>query len=231
MLATVFVFAQRGASDPDTRIQKKVDRMTEQLNLSADQQMQVKELLVTQYENRKAIKGKKGEMTETEKTEKKEVRKAAKAEYDAKLAGILTPEQNATFQEAKKNKKRKGKAKNHKGKRKGKGGASKKSPEERTQNRVAKLTEELSLTETQQVQLTELMASKPQYKMKKGKNKMTEEERATMKAERKASKEAYNAKFEQILTPEQLAIHEANKTAKKEKRQEKKMNKKKANKQ
>lgn len=227
MIAGLFSFAQKNGGDPAAKIQKKVDRMTEQLNLSADQQSQVKELLTAQQQSRKADYKKGSEMTEAEKAAMKAERKAAKAEYDAQLATILTPEQNETYKNLPKEKGKKGMAKS-KGKKeyKGKGhkGTAKKSPEEKVQHKVAKLTEELGLSETQQAQMTELMTSRKEtsWKGEKAGKEMSADEQEARKAERKAAKEAYKTQFEAILTPEQLATYQKNKAAQKEKKEAKK---------
>jgi len=225
MLLTVFTFAQRNGGNHEAKIQKRDDRMTEQLNLSADQQVKVKDLLTAQLETRKSKKEKRKELSETEKEAMKAERKAAKASFDTEMASILTAEQLELYKDMPKKKGRKGAAKkkgNKKAKASRKKGASKKSPEERTQEKVAKLTEELGLSEAQQAKLTELMVnSKPSKKNKTVNKDLSAEEREAMKAERKAAKEAYKTEFEAILTAEQLATYQKMKAERKDKRKAK----------
>ena len=83
VLAAVFAFAQKGKMDPEARIQKKVDRMAEQLNLSAAQQVEVKALLASQPKKKKKDGEKRSDLTEAEQEAKKAERKACeKTEND-----------------------------------------------------------------------------------------------------------------------------------------------------
>ncbi|MFT5168368.1 MAG: hypothetical protein ACI8P3_003611 [Saprospiraceae bacterium] len=85
---------------------------------------------------------------------------------------------------------------------------------------MAKLSEELNLSETQQDQLTALMESQEKSDIKKGKGKKelsaTEEEAMKAKGKGKADKDAYNTRLAEILTTEQLATSQEMKAARKE---------------
>lgn len=221
MVVSVFAFAQRGNGNSEVKMQKTMDRMTEQLDLSADQQAEVKELLTAQQSNRKSL-GKKGaDMTEADKAAHKEARKAQRDDFETKLSAILTPAQQETYKTMSKGKGKKGKGKGNK-----KGGQ--KSAAEKAQKKVAKMTEELNLTPTQQAEMTELMATRPtgNKKDKEAMKAMSEEDRAAMKAAHKAEKEAFGAKMEAILTPEQLATYKEMEAEHKGKKKAKKQDKK-----
>jgi len=210
MFISVFAFAQVKSDAGELRVQKKLDRMTEQLNLSADQQEQVKELLTTQNADHKKMKREaKTTMTPEERAEYKATRKAAKKDFDDQLNAILTPEQQASLKTLEKERKiEKKKMKRAKGK--GKKHDPKKSAEDRAQRRVDRLTNDLNLSETQQAQILELITNRKSVKRKvkpENKKEMTEEERESMRAERKAEKAAYQEKFESILTAEQLEAY------------------------
>jgi Spy/CpxP family protein refolding chaperone len=116
MFISVVAFAQQGSKNTEAHIQKKVDHLTQELNLTADQQTKVKALLTTQQANRKA-KANKGEvMTEEQRAAIKEERKAEKAAFDAEMMNILTAEQQATYKTMGREKKQEGKEPKGKGK-------------------------------------------------------------------------------------------------------------------
>lgn len=220
MFASVFAFAQRGGN-PEERVQRKVDRMTTQLDLTEDQQAKVKALMLKQHEDRIAMKGAAQDMTEEEKAAMKEERKAARTAFEQDLNSILTAEQQEVYTGMKDKRKMK-----TKGKKKEKGKKAKmkqKSPEQKVERKVAKLTEDLNLSPAQQEQMTALMLGRQKVGKpgKKG-SELSTEEREAIKAERKAEKAAYKEKFESILTAEQLATYEKLKEERKEDKKEKK---------
>ena len=223
-LATLVAFAQRGGGDPEVRIQKKMAHLTEKLDLTVDQQAQVKSLLTAQFSNRKAAGEKARDMSEAEREDMKANLKAARADFEAKMSEILTPAQNETYKNLAKVH---GKKAGHRGKAvhntrsefKGKGEGTKKTAAEKTQMRVSKMTEQLGLSESQQQQMTELLANQYQKQKPVGKAmaEMSEAERSALKAKRSSERDAYKAQFEKILTEEQLATYQKLKAERKEK--------------
>jgi Spy/CpxP family protein refolding chaperone len=75
--------------------------MTEDLNLSTEQQKQMTELFNSQKEDRKANGKPMKDMSEEEKVQYKAERKAERAAFDAKVEAILTPEQLVIYQQKK----------------------------------------------------------------------------------------------------------------------------------
>jgi len=226
MFMATFVFAQDKSANLEAKVQKKVDRMTQQLDLSDEQQAEVKDLLMEQQQQRLAIKKSKKDMTEEERAVLKAERKADKKDFNAKLNNILSPEQQAIYKSAKADRKKaqkgkKGKHMKKKQKMKGKG----KSPEQKAERKVSRLTKELNLSADQQEQMMELMLSKSanHKELSDAKKAATsEEEHENLKAKRKELKANYKEKFEAILDAEQLATYKKNKETR---RTQKKMRK------
>lgn len=210
LLTTIFVNAQRGqrgGGNPEARIQKQVDRLTTELDLSTEQQAQLKEIFIEQHQSRKAGGKRMQDLSQEEKEAMKAERKAAKAEMEAKIADVLTPAQLATFQsmakERSKNRRSRGYAK---GKRRG--DKKKATSEERAQNRADRLTEELGLDANQQAAVYNLMLSK-QPSGKRGEWKeLSEEEKELLKENRKKEKAAFEAELAKILTPTQFETYQ-----------------------
>ena len=220
-LVSIFIYAQRGGGDPEARIQKRVDRLTEKLNLSEAQQVKVSNLLTSEHEARVNTGKKRGDLTDAEKEVMKEKRQAAKAEFDGQMAAILTPEQNELYKNLPKGKGKKG------GKRgKGKKVNSKKSSAERSEARLTRLTEQLSLSAEQQVAMKDLMASQKEshQAFRKNQRNSSEIDREAMKVERKAAQATYQAELEKILTPSQMATYKELKAERKEKGKRKSRN-------
>jgi len=171
------------------KLQERVDAYTERLQLTSGQQTQVAALLQAQQENKPA-KGSKKDWTEAEKAEAKAAKKEAKVAFDASMKDILSAEQYTIFQNEQMERKKKGPRK--------KGGQ--KSTEERVQQKVNRLTEQLNLTPTQQTQIeaviTEKQVNKPAYKTAKDKSPAAKEAR-------KAEKAAFDEKMKSILSTEQ----------------------------
>jgi len=185
LVATLVVQAQRGGGNPEARAQKQVERLTEQLNLSADQQTQLYDLFLDRTQNRKANGKRMRDLSQEERDALKADRKAAKADFDNQIGAILTPEQFETFQNLPKGRRGKGKGKGAEGKRggKGKGKANKgerggqgryggrggkakgkgtkadrqkATPTERAQKQTDRLTEQLGLDADQQAAVYDL---------------------------------------------------------------------------
>lgn len=184
----------QGRVSSEEKLQKRVDSYTERLQLTPTQQAQVSALLQAQQANRPE-KGSKKDLSEAERAEMKAAKKAAKAEFDANMKNILSTEQYATFQNERMERKESGPKRNGIKKR---GGL--KSQEEKVQQKVTKLTEELNLTPTQQTQIgtliTEQQANRPDYKTAKDKSPAAKEAR-------KAAKAAFDEKMKGILSAEQ----------------------------
>ena len=210
LLATIFVNAQRGergGGNPEARIQKQVAHLTTELNLSTEQQAQLKEIFIEQHQSRKAGGKRMQDLSQAEKEAMRAERKAIKAEMEAKIATVLTPTQLATFQSmAKERSHKRGPKGGAKGKRRG--GKKKATPEERAQDRADKLTEKLGLNANQQTAVYNLMLSK-QPNVKKGEWKeLSEEEKQLLKENRKKEKAAFEEELAQILTPTQFEAYQ-----------------------
>jgi periplasmic protein CpxP/Spy len=211
MLISVGAFAQKSSKNAAEHIQKKVDHLTQELSLTADQQTKVKELLTAQQANRKPKTNKGEQMTEEQRAAIKEERKAEKAAFDTKMMNILTAEQQATYKNMAREKKQEGKEQKNKGKK----GKSDKADHHKggVAQKVAKMTEDLNLSSEQQKQMTELFNSQKEDRKANGKpmKDMSDEEKEQYKADRKAERAAFDAKVEAILTPEQLVIYQQKK--------------------
>lgn len=206
LLTTIFVNAQRGqrgGGNPEARVEKQVERLTTELDLSTEQQTQLKAIFIEQHQNRKAGGKKMQDLSQAEKEAMKAERKAAKAATDAKIAAVLTPTQLATFQNmAKERKGRRGAKGEAKGKRRG--NKEKVTPEVRAQKRTDKLTEQLGLDANQQTAIYNLFLNQPSKPKKGNRKELSAEEKEVLKADRKENKAAFNAALAQILTPAQL---------------------------
>lgn len=91
-----------GNKSQEERVQKKVDKLTEQLNLTPAQQTQIHQVIAEQQAN-KPTKG------EGKSPAAKAARKEAKAAFNEKMKTILSAEQYATFESLEKSNRRKGK--------------------------------------------------------------------------------------------------------------------------
>lgn len=91
--------------------------------------------------------------------------------------------------------------------------------EQRIHKKVNHLAEALELTTEQQIAVKDVLFEQQENRKAPSKKMrdMSEEERATWKAERKAEKAAVEAKITNILTPEQQVIYEDLKKERKEK--------------
>lgn len=85
---------------PEQRNQNQLKRMTEELNLNADQQVQIGKILAEQSEKREAMKAKREEMKTNQTRPSDEQRAAFKKQREdernamnEKMKSILTPEQ------------------------------------------------------------------------------------------------------------------------------------------
>jgi Spy/CpxP family protein refolding chaperone len=110
LAACMFTFATTAQTERPTEKKERTERhkgkhekgkMMKELNLTKEQQAQLKANHKEMKEKRKALKAQ-DNITVKEMRERKA---ALKAEQDAKMATILTPEQKAKFDEMKKNRK------------------------------------------------------------------------------------------------------------------------------
>ena len=97
----------KGKKDMNASIQKKVNHLSDALELSAEQKSQVTTLLKEQ-QNTRINKAAKKDWTPENRAANKENRKALKADMDAKMKQILTDEQYATFQTLQEGRREKG---------------------------------------------------------------------------------------------------------------------------
>lgn len=88
----------KSKKSPEERAQKRVDSMTEKLNLSEDQQAQIYTLLVEQAAPNGQVPNWK-DLSKEEKEAYRAQRKADKEAYKIALTEILTPAQLATYEE------------------------------------------------------------------------------------------------------------------------------------
>jgi len=211
LMATILVNAQRRGGNPEMRMEKKVAHLTTELNLSTEQQADLKEIFVEQQQSRKAGGKKMRDLEETERAAFRAERKEARAAIDAKIANILTPAQLETFNkleaEKKANRGQRGgtKGDSRRGKGQGKAGNREKAtPEMRAQKRTYKLAETLDLDSNQQTAVYNLfLKQKPRGEKVDWRN-LSKEEKQLLKENRKKDKAAFKAELAQILTPAQL---------------------------
>jgi len=205
----------KGSMSSEEKIQRRVDGMTERLQLTATQQAQVSALLKEQATNRPE-KGARKDFSEAEKAEAKAAKKATKAAFDAQMKDILSPEQYVTFQNEKMDHKKAGKhkkggAKNKEGMEQKKTGTNKKgglkSKEEMVQRKLDKLTEQLQLTPAQQGQVEAVLTVR-QASIQPAKRTAKDKSPAAKEA-RKAEKAAFDDKMKNILSAEQYATFQA----------------------
>src|SRR5690554_7446079 len=94
MFVGVTAFAQeRKMEQKRMSAEDKVERLTKELDLTAEQQAKVKEIYAKKAENKKA-----------KRTEVMTTRKARSEAFDKELRSVLTPEQNKKLNAKKKNK-------------------------------------------------------------------------------------------------------------------------------
>ncbi len=223
----IFVQAQTDESKSDKMAQKRVDRLTEQLDLNAAQQEKIKALVLKQQEERKAQGKKMRELKPEERTELIEKRKAARAAFDKEMKEILNEEQLVIYEKQKAE--HKGKLVKHK--RKGKKGRKGKnanvSTEERVLERTNHLSEQLGLSKEQKMQVYELaLAQAKAVEMDKRRRDLTTEEKAELKERRKVAQKTFEEGIIKLLTAEQLTLFEQKKAQRMEKRKSKKKEKK-----
>jgi len=196
---------QREKLTPEQRNEKKLQKLTSELSLDKKQQDQVKQLLAersTKEEKFKdARKDSKTKPTDAEREAFKKQMETEKAANDAKMKSILTADQYTKWTALKKE------HKDHKGKGDHKDHSDMKSPQERDQAHLQKLTSELNLNVDQQKKVSELLADRStkmaMLKKSKGDVKPTDAERKAMKKQMEEDHKANDAKMKSILTADQ----------------------------
>lgn len=221
-LATT-TFAQRKGMA--VKADAAVERMTTELDLTSEQQVQIKEIYETRIANKKSRSA-----------QTREEHKAARAEFNEKIEAVLTPAQiekrNALKEEQKENIKAKREQRKAEGigRRGGKRGdkieKSATMTPEMIENRAVKSTEKLNrqvtLTEEQQatVKTAYLNFFQKNQAIAADTSLDTVAKKEMLTQLKKDHKEALNA----LLTEEQMAARKANKKLKKAKRAEKQQN-------
>lgn len=149
---------QRENLTPEQRNEKHLQKLTSELSLDKKQQDQVKQLLAersTKAEKFKdARKDSKTKPTAEEREAFKKQIEIERAANDAKMKAILNADQYTKWTALKKEHKDRNRKGDHKGKR------DMKSPQERDQARLQKLTTDLSLNTDQQKQIGELLSDR-----------------------------------------------------------------------
>ena len=118
---TLTVQAQKKGKKKKPSVEKALQKITKDLNLSEAQQNEIKPLLVDQFADRAAMKKAQKAMKESGEKPTKEQRKQLKADrkakhtaFNTKMATILNKEQLVIFEENAKKRKGKGKKKKKK---------------------------------------------------------------------------------------------------------------------
>ncbi|WKL47670.1 hypothetical protein Q1W71_22275 [Flavobacterium pectinovorum] len=212
---------QRENLTPEQRNEKHLQKLTSELSLDKKQQDQVKQLLAersTKAEKFKAArKDSKTKPTDAEREALKKQMETEKAANDAKMKSILNADQYTKWTALKKE------HKDHKGKGDHKGHRDMKSPQERNQAHLQKLTTELNLNADQQKQVGQLLSerSTKMEMLKKSRKdsdvKPTDAERKAMKKQMEEDHKATDAKMKSILTADQYKKWEAIKKEHKDK--------------
>ena len=215
---------QREKLTPEQRNEKHLQKLTSNLNLDKKQQDQVKQLIAEKSAKtekfKQSRKDSKTSLTAEEKATFKKQMEAEKAATDAKMKSILSADQYTKWTALKKE---------HKGHHRGN---DHKSPQERNQAHLQKLTTELNLNAEQQKQVSELLSdrSTKMAMLKKSRRdstaQPTDAEKKAMKKQMEADHKVYDAKMKSILTADQYtkwtAIQKEHKDKMKEYRKDKK---------
>jgi len=194
---------QREKLTPEQRNEKRLQKLTTDLSLDTKQQEQVKQLLAERSAKaekfRNARKDSKTKPTDVEREAFKKEMETEKAANDAKMKSILNADQYTKWTALKKD------YKDHKGKNRHKGDS--KTPQERNQAHLQKLTTELSLNADQQKQVGDLLAERTtkmeMLKKSRGDAKPTDAEREAMRKQMKEDHKAADAKMKAILNADQ----------------------------
>lgn len=209
------IYAQKDITE---RAAKSTEKLTAQLDLTPEQQTQVKELYLEKYSKKQANKPQKAEQSKVDRKEMKTAKKAARKDFEGRLNAILTPEQVAkrTADKAERSEKRKagkgkgqGKAKMKKHKMKHDGKAQSRMDREMTPEKMAKradnaterMTKKLALNEKQVIMIKDVYNNYYQEVNAFRKEGMTDKDAKSVK--RKEIEDNLNSKIEAILNQEQ----------------------------
>ena len=201
---------QRENLTPEQRNEKHLQKLTSELSLDKKQQDQVKQLLAERSAKaekfKAARKDSKTKPTDAEREAFKKQMETEKAANDAKMKSILNADQYTKWTALKKD---------HKGRGDHKGHRDMKSPQERNQAHLQKLTTDLNLNADQQKQVCELLSdrSTKMSMLKKSRKDSgvapTDAEKTAMKKQMKEDHKVYDAKMKSILTADQYKKWEA----------------------
>jgi hypothetical protein len=189
---------------PEQRNEKHLQKLTSELTLDKKQQEQVKQLLAERSAKAEKFKAsKKDSKTKTTDAEREAFKKQMETEKvanDAKMKAILNADQYTKWTALKKDHDKKG---NHRGK------GDHKTPQERDQAHLQKLTTDLNLNAAQQKQVGELLSDRStkmeMLKKSRGESnaKPTDAEKAAMKKQMEEDHKATDAKMKTILNADQ----------------------------
>jgi hypothetical protein len=193
---------QKEKLTPEQRNEKHLQKLTSDLNLDKKQQEEVKQLLAERSAKaekfKETRKDSKTKLTDAQREAFKKQMEAEKTANDAKMKAILNADQYTKWTALKKDHNDRG---DHKGKR------DRKSPEERSQAHLQKLTSDLNLNADQQKQVGELMAERNTkmalLKKSRKDTKPTAAEKAAMKKQMEEDHKAADAKMKSILNADQ----------------------------
>jgi len=220
---------QKEILTPEQRNEKHLQKLTSDLNLDKKQQEQVKQLLAERSAKadkfREAKKDGKVKPTDAEREAFKKQMTAEKEANDAKMKAILNADQYTKWTALKKDHKG---HKDHRGKEGHKGEF--KSPQERDQAHLQKLTTDLNLNADQQKKVSELLSDRStkmaMLKKSRGDKKPTADERKAIKKQMEEDHKAADAKMKSILNADQYkkwtAIQKEHKDKMKEHKKDKK---------
>lgn len=195
---------QREKLTPEQRNEKHLQKLTSDLNLDKKQQEQVKQLLAEKSAKAEKFRdSRKDSKTKPTAEEREAFKKQITAEReanDAKMKAILNADQYTKWTALKKE---------HEGRR-GKGDhKDHKTPQERNQAHLQKLTTDLNLNADQQKQVSELLydRSTKMEMLKKSRRdsgvQPTEADKKAMKKQMEEDHKAYDAKMKSILNADQ----------------------------
>lgn len=218
---------QREKLTLEQRNEKHLQKLTSELNLDKKQQEQVKQLLADRSAKgekfRDANKDRKTKPTAAERDAFKKQMETEKAANDAKMKAILNADQYTKWTALKKDHERKG---DHRGRR------DMKSPQERDQAHLQKLTTDLNLNADQQKQVSQLLSdrSAKMETLRKSRKDTgvapTDAEKKAMRKQMEEDHKATDAKMKSILNADQYTKWTAMQKERKDKMKQHKKDKK-----
>ncbi|WP_428232078.1 hypothetical protein [Flavobacterium sp.] len=195
---------QKEKLTPEQRNEKNLQKLTSELSLDKKQQEQVKQLLAERSAKAEKFKDSRKDSNTKPTTAEKEAFKkqmeTEKAANDAKMKAILNADQYTKWTALKKD---------HEGKGHHKGHGDHKTPQERDQAHLQKLTTDLNLSVDQQKQVGELLSdrSTKMEMLKKSRKDTgvapTDAEKKAMKKQMEEDYKATDAKMKSILNADQ----------------------------